>query len=37
MLQVTAQGGGVLDAAIKPPTSVCQQGSLNFESFNYAG
>jgi hypothetical protein len=29
-------GGGVLDASIKPPTSVCQQGTLNFESFGYA-
>jgi hypothetical protein len=36
-LQVTADGGGVLDAAITPPTSVCQQGSLNFEAFGYAG
>ena len=36
-LQVTATGGGVTDAAIKPPTSVCEQGSLNFEAFDYAG
>jgi len=36
-LQVTAPGGGVTDAAIKPPTSVCEQGSLNFEGFDYAG
>jgi uncharacterized protein DUF4232 len=35
-LQVTA-GGGATDAAIKPPTSVCEQGTLNFESFDYAG
>ena len=36
-LQVTATGGGVTDAAIKPPTSACEQGSLNFEAFDYAG
>jgi hypothetical protein len=36
-LQLTAAGGGVTDAAIKPPTSVCEQGSLNFEVFDYAG
>jgi hypothetical protein len=36
-LQVTPVGGGVTDAAIKPPTSVCEQGSLNFEPFDYAG
>ncbi|HLY85257.1 MAG TPA: DUF4232 domain-containing protein [Gaiellaceae bacterium] len=35
-LQVTPNGGGVLDAAIKPSTSVCQQGTLNFENFGYA-
>jgi hypothetical protein len=35
-LQVTPNGGGVMDAAIKPPTSVCQQGTLSFESFGYA-
>lgn len=29
--------GGVTEAAIKPPTSVCQQGTLNFEAFGYAG
>lgn len=36
-LQVTTTGGGVTDAAIKPPTSVCEQGTLNFEAFDYAG
>jgi hypothetical protein len=36
-LQVTPVAGGVTDAAIKPPTSVCEQGTLNFESFDYAG
>jgi hypothetical protein len=36
-LQVTADGGGVVDAAVTPPTSVCQQGALNFKTFVYAG
>jgi hypothetical protein len=36
-LEVTPNGGSPLDAAIKPPTSVCQQGTLNFEAFGYAG
>ena len=31
------EGGGVTEAAIKPPTSVCVQGTLNFEAFDYAG
>jgi len=35
--QVTTAGGGVTDAAIKPPTSVCERGSLNFDAFDYAG
>jgi Domain of unknown function (DUF4232) len=35
-LQVTPNGGGVVDAAITPATSVCQQGTLDFESFGYA-
>lgn len=34
--QLTA-GGGVTEAAIRPPTSVCEQGTLNFEPFGYAG
>jgi hypothetical protein len=34
--QLTA-GGGVTEAAMKPPTSVCQQGTLNFAAFGYAG
>jgi hypothetical protein len=34
---VTADGGGVVDAAVTPPTSVCQQGALNFKTFVYAG
>jgi hypothetical protein len=36
-LQVTPDGGGATDAAIRPPTSVCQQGTLHFEAFGYAG
>jgi hypothetical protein len=36
-LQVTANGGGFMDAAIKPSTSVCEQGALHFEVFGYAG
>lgn len=36
-LQVTAGGGGVTEAAIKPPTSVCERGTLDFGSFAYAG
>jgi hypothetical protein len=29
-------GGRIAEATIKPPTSVCEQGTLNFEPFNYA-
>jgi Protein of unknown function (DUF4232) len=36
-LQLTTAGGGVTEAAIKPPTSVCEQGTLHFEPFGYAG
>ena len=36
-LQVMPNGGGVTDAAIKPSTSVCEQGTLNFEALGYAG
>jgi hypothetical protein len=36
-LQVNPDGGGATDAAIKPPTSVCERGTLNFEAFGYAG
>ena len=32
-----AAAGGVTEAPIKPPTSVCQQGTLNFAAFDYAG
>jgi hypothetical protein len=34
---VTPNGGGVTDAVIRPPTSVCEQGTLSFEVFGYAG
>jgi hypothetical protein len=34
-LQVTPNGGGTVDAPIKPPTSVCERGTLNFSV--YAG
>lgn len=33
-LQVTPNGGGTVDAPIKPPTSVCERGSLNFDVFS---
>jgi hypothetical protein len=36
-LQVSPNGGGVTDAAIKPSTSVCERGTLNFEALGYAG
>ena len=32
-----AASGGVTEARIKPPTSVCEQGTLNFSAFSYAG
>lgn len=35
--QLTTEGGGVTEAGIKPPTSVCEQGTLHFEPFGYAG
>jgi Protein of unknown function (DUF4232) len=34
--QVTGPGGGITEAEIQPPTSVCQQGTLNFVPFVYA-
>ncbi len=34
--QLTTRGG-VTEAPIRPPTSVCQRGTLNFEAFDYAG
>jgi hypothetical protein len=35
--QLVTTGGGVTEAPIKPPTSVCEQGTLHFEPFGYAG
>jgi hypothetical protein len=35
--ELTAPGGGVTEAAIKPPTSVCVRGTLNFQPYGYAG
>jgi hypothetical protein len=35
--QLATAGGGVTEAAIKPPTSVCERGTLNFEAFGYVG
>jgi uncharacterized protein DUF4232 len=32
-LRVTPNGGGTVDAPIKPPTSVCERGTLNFSSY----
>jgi len=34
-LRVTPNGGGTVDAPVKPPTSVCERGTLNFTV--YAG
>jgi hypothetical protein len=34
--QLTA-AGGVTEAPIRPATSVCERGTLNFEAFGYAG
>ena len=35
--QLTAHGLSVTEAAIRPPTSVCQRGTLNFVAFGYTG
>jgi Protein of unknown function (DUF4232) len=32
-LKVTPNGGGTVAAPIKPPTSVCERGSLNFSTY----
>ena len=32
-LEVTPNGGGTVDAPIKPPTSVCERGTLNFSVY----
>jgi hypothetical protein len=33
VFQVTAGGGGTVDAPITPPTSVCERGTLSFRPF----
>ena len=33
--QLSTEGGGVTEAPVKPPTSVCQRGTLHFEAFGY--
>jgi hypothetical protein len=33
-LQIAPTGGGTVDAPIKPPTSVCERGTLSFEPFS---
>ena len=35
--ELTTRSGGVTEAPIKPPTSICQQGTLHFEPFDYVG
>jgi hypothetical protein len=35
--QLATEGGGVTEAPIKPPTSVCEQGTLHFDAFGYTG
>jgi hypothetical protein len=35
-LHVTARGGGVTKAAIKPATSVCEHGSMQFSAYSPA-
>ncbi len=32
-LRVTPDGGGSVDVPIRPPTSVCERGTLNFDVF----
>jgi Protein of unknown function (DUF4232) len=34
--QLSTEGGGVTEAGIKPPTSVCERGTLHFDAFAYA-
>jgi hypothetical protein len=36
-LRVTATGGGTLNVAVSPPTSVCEHGSLRFDVLTSAG
>jgi hypothetical protein len=35
VLQVTAPGGGTLDAPVQPPTPVCERGSLEFSVYSH--
>lgn len=35
-LRVSPSGGGTVDAPIRPPTSVCEQGRLSFQLFSAA-
>jgi hypothetical protein len=35
--QLDAEGGGVSEMPIRPPTSVCERGTLKFDPFGYAG
>lgn len=37
ILRVTPDGGGTVSAPIKPPTSVCERGTLYFDDFAAAG
>ena len=34
ILRVSPNGGGTLDAPVRPPTSVCERGTLTFGSFS---
>lgn len=36
-LRVSPNGGGTVDAPIKPPTSVCEQGRLSFQLLGAVG
>jgi uncharacterized protein DUF4232 len=36
-LEVTPNGGGPTEVPIRPPTSVCVQGTLKFDPYGYAG
>ncbi len=36
LLRVTPNGGGTVDAPVQPPTSVCEQGTLQFDLLSRA-
>ena len=36
-LEVTPNGGGPTEVPIRPPTSVCEEGTLKFDPYGYAG